>query len=77
MVVSQPALVLIIIGVGLSFFSAGVFTVLGLTGGSVRCVLGRHPRGSQIWTSRAGVGYVCPRCGILSPASDPLDQLKP
>lgn len=75
--VSQPTLVLIMVVIGLSFFSAGVCAVLWLTGGSVRCVLGRHSPSSQIWTSRTGVGYICPHCGVLSQVSDPLDQLKP
>ncbi len=63
---------------GLSCFLAGGALVLGLSGGSLRCLLRGHQRGSRIWICRDadGVGYSCPRCGVLWLPSDPFDQLQ-
>ena len=67
-----------IVVMGICGFLGGVFLVLGLGGGSVRCMIRGHQRSSQIWTCRDtdGVGYSCPRCGVLWLPSNPFDQLK-
>lgn len=73
------SLALLLAGVILGGLVAGVLLTLGLTGGSLRCMIRGHQRSSDIWTSRdsAGVGYSCPRCGVLWLPSNPLDRLSP
>ncbi len=72
-------ILLAFIVLGLSCLVGGVLLALGINGGSLRCMLQGHQRSTQIWTCRdsSGVGYSCPRCGILWLPSDPFDQLKP
>lgn len=71
--------VLVLVVLIICVFLAGMLLALGLTGGSLRCMVRGHERSSQIWTSRdsAGEGYSCPRCGVLWLPSNPFDQLKP
>lgn len=70
---------LVVLGICVCGFLGGVLLTLGLTGGSLRCMVRGHGRSSQIWICRdsSGVGYSCPRCRVLWIPSDPFDQLQP